>query len=110
VRSGRLKGIGVASSQRSPALPDLPSLSESLKGFEADSLFGFMAPAGTPREVIARLNAEVQKILSAPELRDKLLAQGGFVQTGTPEQMQQMIRSDLEKWGRVVRTAGVKIE
>ncbi len=110
VKSGRLKGIGVASSQRSPALPDLPSLGESLKGFEADSLFGFMAPAGTPRDIVAKINAEVQKTLSAPELKERLLAQGGFTQGGTPEQMAELIRADLAKWGKVVRTAGVKIE
>jgi tripartite-type tricarboxylate transporter receptor subunit TctC len=110
VKSGRLKGIGVASSRRSPALPDLPALNESLKGFEADSLFGFMAPAGTPRDIVAKFNAEVQKSLSSPELKEKLLAQGGFVQGGTPEQMAELIRSDLAKWGKVVRAAGVKIE
>ena len=110
MKSGRLKGIGVASSRRSPALPDLPALNESLKGFEADSLFGFMAPAGTPRDIVAKFNAEVQKSLSSPELKEKLLAQGGFVQGGTPEQMAELIRSDLAKWGKVVRAAGVKIE
>lgn len=110
VKSGRLKGIGVASSQRSPALPDLPALNESLKDFEADSLFGFMAPAGTPRDIVLKFNAEVQKTLSAPELKEKLLAQGGFTQGGTPEQMADMIRKDLAKWGKVVRTANVKIE
>jgi tripartite-type tricarboxylate transporter receptor subunit TctC len=110
VKNGRLKGIGVASTKRSPALPDLPALNESLKGFEADSWFGFMAPAGTPRDIITRFNAEVQKSLSSPELKEKLLAQGGFTQGGTPEQMGELIRSDLARWGKVVRTAGVKIE
>ena len=110
VKSGRLRGIGVASSKRSPALPDLPTIGESLKGFEADSLFGLMAPAGTPRDVIARLNAEVQKVLSGADIREKLLAQGGLVQGGTPEQMAAQIRADVEKWGKVVRTANVRIE
>jgi tripartite-type tricarboxylate transporter receptor subunit TctC len=110
VKSGRLKGIGVASTQRSPALPDLPALNESLKGFEADSWFGFMAPAGTPRDIVARFNAEVQKSLSSPELKEKLLAQGGFTHGGTPEQMGELIRADLSKWGKVVRTANIKIE
>ena len=110
VKSGRLKGIGVASSKRSPALPDLPALNEALKGFEADSWFGFMAPAGTPREIVARFNAEVQKSLSSPELKEKLLAQGGFTHGGTSEQMGELIRADLFKWGKVVRTANIKIE
>lgn len=110
VKTGRLKGIGVASSKRSPSLPDLPTLSESLKGFEADSWFGLMAPAGTPREIVVKLNAEVLKVLATADIKEKLLAQGGLVQGGTPEQMTQQIRSDVAKWGKVVRTAGVKIE
>ena len=110
VKSGRLRAIGVASSKRSPALPDLPTIGESLPGFEADSLFGLMAPVGTPREIVARLNTEVQKLLSNAEIREKLLAQGGIPLGGTPEQMAEQIRSDVVKWGKVVRAANVKIE
>jgi tripartite-type tricarboxylate transporter receptor subunit TctC len=110
VKSGRLRGIGVASSKRSPALPDLPTIGESLKGFEADSWFGLMAPAATPREVIAKLNAEVQKVLTSADIREKLLAQGGLVQGGTPEQMAEQIRTEVAKWGKVVRTANVRID
>ena len=110
VKAGRLRGIGVASSKRSPAMPDMPTIGESLKGFEADSLFGLMAPAGTPRDVIVKLNAEVQKVLTSADIKEKLLAQGGLVQGGTPEQMADQIKSDVAKWGKVVRTANVKIE
>ena len=110
VKAGRLRGIGVASSKRSPAMPDMPTIGESLKGFEADSLFGLMAPAGTPRDVIVKLNAEVQKVLTSADIKEKLLAQGGLVQGGTPEQMADQSKSDVAKWGKVVRTANVKIE
>jgi tripartite-type tricarboxylate transporter receptor subunit TctC len=110
VKSGKLKGIGVASSQRSPALPDIPALNESLKGFEADSWFGYMAPAGTPREVIVKFNAEVQKALANPDIKERLLAQGAIASSGPPEQMGAQVKSDVAKWGKVVRTAGVKIE
>ena len=110
VKAGRLRGIGVASSKRSPAMPDMPTIGESLKGFEADSLFGLMAPAGTPRDVIVKLNAEVQKVLTSADIKEKLLAQGGLVQGSTPEQMADQIKSDVAKWGKVVRTANVKIE
>ena len=88
----------------------MPTIGESLKGFEADSLFGLMAPAGTPREVIVKLNAEVQKVLTSADIKEKLLGQGGLVQGGTPEQMADQIKSDVTKWGKVVRTANVKIE
>ena len=110
IKAGRLRGIGVASSKRSPALPDMPAIGESLKGFEADSLFGLMAPVGTPREIVMKLNTEVQKLLTNPDIKEKLLAQGGIALGGTPEQMADQIRSDVTKWGKVVRTANVKIE
>ena len=88
----------------------MPTLGEQLPGFEADSLFGLMAPAGTPRDVIARINAEVQKVIATADVRERLTAQGGLVQGGSPEEMARQIRSDVEKWGKVVRTAGIRIE
>ena len=110
IKAGRLRGIGVASSKRSPALPDMPAIGESLKGFEADSLFGLMAPVGTPREIVMKLNTEVQKLLANQDIKEKLLAQGGIALGGTPEQMAEQIKSDVAKWGKVVRAANVKLE
>ena len=111
VRAGKLKGIGVASARRSPVLPDLPTIAEGgLAGFAADSWFGVMAPAGTPREIIARLNADVVKALDSTEVKDIIGKQGGEVMGSTPEQMAAQIRSDREKWGKVVRDSGAKIE
>jgi tripartite-type tricarboxylate transporter receptor subunit TctC len=111
VRAGKLRGIAVASSQRSPVLPDLPTLSESgLAGFTADSWFGIMVPAGTPRDIVAKLNADVQKGLDAQEVKDIISRQGGIIRGSTPEAMAAQIRSDREKWGRVIRESGAKIE
>lgn len=110
VKSGRIRALGVASSKRSPALPDVPSIGESLKGFEADSWFGIMMPAGTPRDIIVKLDSEVQKVLATQEVRDRLLAVGGFVQAGGPEQLAERIRADIAKWGKVARAANVRIE
>ncbi|MDO8464607.1 MAG: tripartite tricarboxylate transporter substrate-binding protein, partial [Gallionella sp.] len=110
LKSGRIRALGVASSQRSPALPDVPTIGESLKGFEADSWFGLMMPAGTPREIIMKVNAEVLKILVSQEVKDRLLAQGGVAAGGTPEQLAERIKADIAKWGKVARTAGIKIE
>ena len=110
VKTGRIRAIGVASSKRSPALPDVPTIGESLKGFEADSWFGLMMPAGTPREIIMKVNAEVLKILTTQEVKDRLLAQGGVAAGGTPEQLAERIKADIAKWGKVARTAGVRIE
>src|SRR5262245_30888515 len=111
VRAGKLRGIAVASSRRSPVLPDLPTLAEAgLAGFAADSWFGLMAPAGTPREVIAKLNADVQKALEFAEVKDIITRQGGEVMGSTAEQMAAQIRNDRQKWGRVIRESGAKIE
>jgi tripartite-type tricarboxylate transporter receptor subunit TctC len=110
VKTGRIRAIGVASSKRSPALPEVPAINESLKGFEADSWFGLLMPAGTPREIIMKVNAEVLKILATQEVKDRLLAQGGVAVGGTPEQLAERIKADIAKWGKVARTAGVKIE
>ncbi len=111
VRAGKLRGIAVASSRRSPVLPDLPTLSEAgLTGFAADSWFGIMAPAGTPRDIVARLNADVVKALDSAEVKDIITRQGGEVMGSSPEVMAAQIRGDSEKWGRVVRESGAKIE
>ena len=110
VNSGRIRALGVASSKRSPALPDVPAIGESLKGFEADSWFGIMVPAGTPRDIIVKLDGEVQKALASQEVRERLLAVGGFVEAGGPEQLAERIRADIAKWGKVARAANVRIE
>ena len=110
VKSGRLRAIGVASSKRSPVLPEVPAINESLKGFEADSWFGIMVPAGTPREIIVKFNAEAQKALATQDVKDRLLSQGGVAAGGPPEALAERVKADIAKWGKVVRTAGVKIE
>ena len=110
VKSGRLRAIGVASSKRSPALPEVPAINESLKGFEADSWFGIMVPSGTPREIIVKFNAEAQKALATQDVKDRLLSQGGVAGGGPPEALAERVKADIAKWGKVVRTAGVKIE
>ena len=110
VKSGRLRAIGVASSKRSPVLPEVPAINESLKGFEADSWFGIMVPTGTPREIIVKFNAEAQKALATQDVKDRLLAQGGVAAGGPPEALAERVKADIAKWGKVVRTAGVKIE
>jgi tripartite-type tricarboxylate transporter receptor subunit TctC len=110
VKTGKVRALGVASSTRSPALPQVPTIGESVKGFEADSWFGIMVPAGTPREIVTRFNAEVQKALALQDVKERLLSVGGFVVPGGPEQLAERIRADVAKWGKVVRTAGIKAE
>ena len=110
IKAGKVRALGVASSTRSPAMPDVPTIGESLKGFEADSWFGLMVPVGTPREVITKFNADVQKALALQDVKERLLSVGGFVVPGGPEQLAARLKADLAKWGKVVRTAGVKVE
>ena len=110
VKTGKVRALGVASSTRSPALPDVPAIGETVKGFEADSWFGLMGPAGTAREVIAKFNADVQKALGQQEVKERLLAVGGFVTPGGPAELAARVKEDVAKWARVVRAAGIKAE
>src|SRR5688500_1183001 len=111
VRSGKLKGMGVASSRRSPVLSELATLAEGgLAGFAADNWFGIMAPAGTPRNVVSKLNADIGKALDSAEIKDIIARQGGEVLGSTPEQMSAQIRGDRQKWGKVVVDSGARIE
>jgi len=111
VRAGKLRGIAVASSRRSPVLAELPTLSEGgLTGFAADNWFGVMAPAGTPAAIVAKLNADIAAALESAEVKDIVARQGGELRASTPGEMAAQIRSDREKWGKVVRDSGARIE
>ena len=111
VKTGKLKAIAVGSATRSSALPDLVTIAESgYPGFEAVGWAGLMAPAGTPREIVARLNAEVVRILASQELKDRFVAMGAELVSSTPEEFAAYIRSEQAKWGKVIRDVGIKPE
>ena len=110
VKSGRIRALGVASSQRSPAMPDVAAIGESLKGFEADNWFAILMPAGTPRDILEKLSAEVRRVLELPDVKERLLAQGGVAGGSTPEQLAERIRIEVAKWGKVARAAKIRIE
>lgn len=111
IKAGKLRAIAVTSAQRAPALPDIPTIAESgLPGFEATSWFGIVAPAGTPPAIIARINADVNQWLQSPEAKEKLLAQGAVAAGGSPEQFAAYIQAETEKWGRVVKASGAKVD
>jgi tripartite-type tricarboxylate transporter receptor subunit TctC len=111
IRAGKLRALGVTSATRAAALPDVPTIAESgLPGFEASSWFGLLAPAGTPRDVVARLDAEVAKWLGSPEARDKLLAQGAIAGGGSPEDFARHIAAETAKWAKVVKESGAKVD
>jgi tripartite-type tricarboxylate transporter receptor subunit TctC len=111
IRSGRVKPLAVTSAQRSAMLPDVPTLIESgLQGFEIQSWFGLLAPAGTPKAVIARLSAETIQVLGRADVKATLGAQGLEVVAGSPEQFGEHIKSEIAKFSRIAKTAGIKAE
>jgi tripartite-type tricarboxylate transporter receptor subunit TctC len=111
VQAGKLRMIGVGSNHRSAAFPDVPTISESgIPGFEAKSWFGLVAPAGTPPDLIKKINQDVTKIISDSAFAEKYLATQGLEPIlGTPEQFAALIRAETVKWGKVVKDANLKI-
>jgi tripartite-type tricarboxylate transporter receptor subunit TctC len=111
VKSGRLRALGVTSLKRVAAAGDTPTLDEQgLKGFETGSWFGMSVPTGTPKEIVARLHAESMKAIAAPEIRDRMSAEGAEFVGDTPEQFTAFIRSEIVKWGKAVKASGARPE
>jgi tripartite-type tricarboxylate transporter receptor subunit TctC len=114
IKGGKLKALAVTSAQRSPALPDVPTVEEAggptLKGFEASSWFGLLAPAGTPPEMINRIQQEVAKSLSTPAIKEKMVAQGAIPSGNTPAEFAKFIESEHAKWAKVVKASGAKVD
>jgi len=107
IRAGRIRGLAVASGTRTITAPDLPTIAESgVPGYDAVGWFGVIAPAGAPKDAIAKLNAEIVRIMALPEVRDRALAVGAEPSTGTPEAFAAFIAAEIPKWGRVVKASG----
>jgi tripartite-type tricarboxylate transporter receptor subunit TctC len=110
IKAGKLTALGVTSARRSANAPDVPTVGETLPGYEVELVYGFVAPAATPREIVTRLNTEIVKVLQAPDVRERLAGQGFEVRTSTPEQMGAYIRSEIAKWAPIVKETGVRPE
>ena len=112
IKAGKLKALAVTSAQRSAALPEVPTVEQAagLKGFEASSWFGLLAPAGTPPDIINRLHQETAKALNVPAIKERLLAQGAIPSGNTPAEFARLIDSEIKKWGPVVKAAGAKVD
>ena len=112
IKGGKLKAFAVTSAQRSAALPDLPTIEEAgkLKGFEASSWFGLLAPAGTPPDIVSRIQQEVAKALATPAIKEKMLAQGAIPSGNTPQEFAKLIDSEITKWAQVVKVSGAKVD
>lgn len=108
VQSGGVRALAVTTTTRSPSLPTVPTLAEAgLAGYDANTWGGILAPAGTPREIVLKLNQEINAALAAPDVRASLTTLGIEIQGGPPERFAAYIRQEVEKWGEVVRTAGI---
>lgn len=112
IKGGKLKAFAVTSAERSAAMPELPTVEEAgkLKGFEASSWFGLLAPAGTPPDIVNRIQQEVAKALATPAIKEKMLAQGAIPSGNTPQQFTQLIDSEITKWAQVVKASGAKVD
>ncbi len=111
VQSGRLRGVGVGSLKRIPVLPDMPTIAESgVPGYESTTWFGPLAPAKTPRDIIVKLNAELNQILQRPEVKKRFAADGIEALGGTPEQFGDYVKAEITRWAKVVKDANVKLE
>jgi tripartite-type tricarboxylate transporter receptor subunit TctC len=109
IRQGRVRAIAVTGKQRASALPDVPTMAEAgLPGYEITSWYGLIAPAGTPDDIIGRLHGAMVKIISNPDIRQKILASGSEPATNTPAELQTMMRADIEKYARIIKAAGVE--
>lgn len=108
--AGKVRALGVTSARRVPLLPQVPAIAESLPGYDVASWFAIMTVAGTPSAIIGRLNQEAVKAMSSADVRDKLIAAGVDPETGTPEQLAAKLRTETEKWGKVVKAAGMKVQ
>jgi len=110
IRSGALRALGVTTAERSPQLPDVQTIAETVPGYEASALFGMGAPAKTPTEIVGKLNAEINAVLAEPEMKQRLVELGGEPLIQSPEAFGGMIKAETEKWRKVVEFAGLKVE
>lgn len=110
IRNGKLRALGITGEKRLPLLPDVPTIAETLPGYESDIWIGMIAPAKTPAPVVAKLNAELRRALALPDVKDKLAEQGIFTETSTPEAFTKLMADDQKRWAEVIKNANIKPE
>jgi tripartite-type tricarboxylate transporter receptor subunit TctC len=111
IKAAKIRALGVTSRQRAPTLPDVPAIAESgYREFDMTSWWGLLAPAGVPKEIIARLHGDAIKVLNTADMKERLASQGAVVVTNTPEQFAAYIKSEIANWGRVVAVSGARMD
>jgi tripartite-type tricarboxylate transporter receptor subunit TctC len=110
IKGGTLRGIAVTSAQRAPTAPDVPTVAETIPGFAAETWFGIVAPAGTPHDVLAKLNAAARQALASPDIKARLAQLGMSNGSSTPEEFDAYIKSEIAKWGQVIKDANIQAQ
>ena len=111
IKGGKLRALAVTSPKRAPSLPDVPTIAEAgYKGFDANTWFGLVAPAGTPAPIVTKINAEVNRILKMPDVKEKFAAEGGGPIGGSSQEFAALLKSDYVKWAKVVKDSGAKLD
>jgi tripartite-type tricarboxylate transporter receptor subunit TctC len=110
IKSGRLRALGVTTAKRSPALPDLPAIGEAVPGYDSAVWYGVVAPAGTPREIVAKLNAEILRVLAAPDFRQRITAEAVAPIGSTPEHLGDYIKSEIGRWAKIIKASGARVD
>ncbi len=110
IKAGKLRALGVSGPKRSPEMPDLPTIAEAgVPGYEATGGFGILAPAGTPKEIVTKLNAEIMKILHMPDVKERFFDVGAEISDNTPEQFAALVKADIAKWAKVIKEANIPL-
>ena len=110
IKTGRLRALGVTTAKRSPTLPDLPAIGETVAGYDSAVWYGFAAPAGTPPEIVSKLNTEVLRVLAAPDFRSRITLEAVSPIGSTPEEFGGFVKSEIVRWAKVVRDSGAKVD
>ena len=111
LKAGRVRALGVTSAARMPTLPDVPTIAETgLPGYEVTNWYGVMAPAGVPKDILAKLHADVVKVMKSPDVQQRFAAEGGDATPNTPEQFAAFIRDEIAKWAKAVKASGAKVD
>jgi tripartite-type tricarboxylate transporter receptor subunit TctC len=112
VRAGKLRALAVTTSRRNPGAPEIPTVAEALKipDYEVDSWYALFAPAKTPPEIVSRMQKEIARTIQLPEVKQKLLEQGGDVVGSTPEELDKVVKGELRRWAEVVREAKIRVD
>ena len=110
IKTGRLRALGVTTAKRSPTLPDLPAIGETVAGYDSAVWYGFAAPAGTPPEIVSKLNTEVLRVLAAPDFRSRITLEAVSPIGSTPEEFSSFMKSEIVRWAKVVKDSGAKVD